>query len=543
MQSGEQGPKGLDQGGADDAKARKWTLAVVCIATFMLMLDVTAATIALKEIGISLKADFSGLQWVIDAYTLTLAAFLLTAGSLADRLGRKRVFVVGLVVFTLSSLVLGASPDIVTMNVFRAIQGVGAAVMYAVGPALIGNEFRGPERGMAFGMLGGIAGLAIAVGPLVGGFLTSGESWRWIFLINVPLGVPALVASVRFLRESKQPQNYGIDWLGTATFAVGLGLVVLAFLRSGSQGWGGPVVASLAAGVALLGLFVVIELRRGASAAFDLSLFRIPSFSGIALATLLSNAAILSAIVLQLFYMQSVLGLSAWETGLRFIPQTFTVFVVAAFTGAVLVNKVAPGTLIGGAIAFIAAGIALAVLVEPGSTWTALLPSMLATGVGMGLFNPPRAAVTIGVVPPEKAGTASGMGESFQQVGVAVGVAAFGAFFHNKVVSTFAASEAGQQLGAAAPGVAHAIVVEGTRGVLGSVPSHLASAVSRAAEVAFVAGFDEVMILCTLVGAVGAALAFLLIKRRDLHESALPTLEAPPGAPALPAVVGEQEQA
>jgi EmrB/QacA subfamily drug resistance transporter len=502
--------------------ARRWTLAIVCIATFMLMLDVTAVAIALKSVGTSLHTSFSGVQWVIDAYTLTLAALLLTSGSLADRLGRKRVFIVGLVIFTLASLVIGASPDIATMILARAVQGVGAAVMYAVGPALIGQEFQGRERGAAFGALGGVAGLAIAIGPLIGGFLTSGESWRWLFLINVPIGVFALVASVARLRESSHPQAHRIDWLGTATFAIGLGLLVFGLLRTGAEGWSQSLVfVPIAGGVGLLLAFVAIELRRGPKAMFDLSLFRTRSFTGVAVATMLSNAAVVSAIVLQLFYMQSVLGHSAWQTGLRFIPPTFTLFFVAMWTGGKLMNRVSPGTLVGLSIAFIAAGTGLAALVAPGSSWTALLPCLVVTGVGMGMFNPPRAAITIGVVEPARAGMANGMGESFQQVGVAVGIAGFGAMFHREVVSAFVGSEVGRQLGDRAEAVGHLVVVNGGDRVVSEVPAQLAGAARAAAEAAFVKGFVNVMIACAAVAAVGSVIAYALIRRSDLHASAL----------------------
>lgn len=529
-------------GGAGPTPTQRWTLMIVCVGTFMLMLDVTAVAIALKSVAVSLSAGFAGVQWVIDAYTLTLAALLLTSGSLADRLGRKRVFIVGLAIFTLASLVIGASPDIGTMIAARAVQGVGAAVMYAVGPALIGQEFQGPARGAAFGALGGVAGLAIAVGPLIGGFLTSGESWRWLFLINVPLGVFALFASVKQLRESSHPQAHPIDWLGTATFAVGLGLLVFGLLRSGVEGWSPPyILGSVAGGVVLLLVFVLIELRRGPAAMFDLSLFRIRSFSGVTVATLLSNAAVVSAIILQLFYMQSALGHSAWQTGLRFIPQTFTIFFVAMWTGTKLMARVAPGALIGLSIALIAVGTGLAALVTPGGSWTALLPCLVVTGVGMGMFNPPRAAVTIGVVEPARAGMANGMGESFQQVGVAVGIAGFGAMFHREVVSAFASSDVGRQLGDQAQAVGHLVMVNGVDGAASQVPPALAGATRTAAEAAFVHGFIEIMLACGAVAAVGSIIAYALIRRRDLHATALgpdPAAaggEAPgAGAPAMP---------
>ncbi|WP_254047626.1 MFS transporter, partial [Streptomyces aureus] len=308
-------------------RARSWTLALASVAMFMLMLDVTVVNVALQDLRTSLGADFSDLQWVIDSYTLTLAAFLLTGGSLADRLGRKRVFHAGLVLFTLSSLAAGLAQDVLALNIARGVQGIGAAVLFSVGPALIGYEYRGADRGKAFGVFGGVAGLALAFGPLVGGFLTDALSWRWIFLINVPIGVAALIVGALRLRESREPAAHGIDWPGILTFGLGLTLLVLGFLRAESSGWtSAPILGAFAGGVALLVAFVVIERARGERAMFDLSLMRTPTFTGVCLATLLSNATSLAAVFLQISYVQNVLGYSPWQTGLRFMPMMITLF-------------------------------------------------------------------------------------------------------------------------------------------------------------------------------------------------------------------------
>ncbi|MET9616849.1 MFS transporter [Kitasatospora indigofera] len=516
------GPQETSGGGAQG-----WTLALVCAAMFMLMLDVTVVNVALQDLRTSLGADFSDLQWVIDSYTLTLAAFLLTGGTLADRLGRKRVFNIGLLIFTLSSLAAGLAQDVLQLNLARGVQGVGAAVLFSVGPALIGNEFRGKDRGKAFGVFGGIAGLALAFGPLVGGFLTNSFSWRWIFLVNVPIGLAALVVGALRLRESRDPRAHGIDWPGMVTFGAALALLVLGFLRGESAGWGsGPIVGAFTGSLVLFVVFVLVERSRGEAAMLDLSLLRIPTFTGISLATLLSNATSLAAVFLQISYVQNVLGYSPWETGLRFMPMMLTLFVVAAITGGML-NSVAPGLLVGLSIAFIAAGMGLVTLVEPGSSWTALLPSMIVTGIGMGLFNPPRAAVTIGVVEPEKAGMASGMGETFQQVGVAVGIAAFGALFHHRVVDSFVGSQTGAQLGSSAAEVGRLAATQGDAGAAQAAPAALADQVSAAAEAAFVHGLTDVMVVCAVVAAVGAVIAFVFIRRRDLHESALGDAASP----------------
>lgn len=509
------------------SSARGWTLALACIAMFMLMLDVTVVNVALPDLRRSLHANFAGLQWVIDAYTLTLAAFLLTGGSLADRLGRKRIFLGGLVVFTLSSLAAGTATSVLALNLSRGVQGIGAAVLFSVGPALIGNEFRGADRGKAFGIFGAVAGLALACGPLVGGLVTDQLSWRWIFLLNVPIGVLALVAGAIWLRESSQPQRHRIDWLGMVSFGAGLTLLVLGFLRGESSGWtSAPILGAFVLGLLLLLAFVAIEKRLGHAAMFDLSLLRNRTFTGVCLATFLSNATSLAAVFLEISYLQNVLDYSPWQTGLRFMPMMLTLFVVAGATGP-LVNKVSPGVLIGASIGFIGVGIALVTLVQPGSGWTALLPSMFVTGIGMGLFNPPRAAVTIGVVPPERAGMASGMGETFQQVGVAMGIAAFGAIFHARTVHSFTSSALGGQLGSRAGELAQSVAAGGASAVAGQ-----GADIAHQARVAFVHGMTSVMVPCAIFALIGAAIAAVMIRRADLHESALAEVAANEAGPA-----------
>ncbi|WP_232247470.1 MFS transporter [Kitasatospora azatica] len=500
---------------------RWWTLGIVSIATFMLMLDLTVVNVALPDLRTSLHADFSALQWVLDAYALTLAAFLLTGGSLADRLGRKRVYTAGFALFTAASLACGAASGILALNIARGVQGVGAAVLFAVGPALIGQEFRGKDRGLAFGVFGGVSGLAIAFGPLIGGALTDGIGWRWIFLVNVPIGLLAMVLGVLRIGESRDPAAHRVDWAGLLVFSAALTLLVLAFLRGEAQGWtSGPILGMFGAAIVLLAVFVQIERSLGEAAMLDLALFRNLTFNGISAATLLANAAGMSAIFLQVSYMQNVLGYSPLATGLRFLPLTLTLFVAAAVTGSLTV-KLPPRLLVGTAIALISGGLFLVTLVQPSSGWTALLPSMLATGLGMGMFNPPRASLSIGVAEPAKAGMAAGIGETFQQVGIAIGIAGFGALFQHRVTNAFATSTAGAQLGPQAREAGQAVAAGAGNELAGRLPDPLGGAVRAAAREAFVHGLTDVLIGCGAVAALGAVAGFLLIRTRDLHESAL----------------------
>ena len=244
--------------------ARKWwTLIAVSVATFMLLLDITVVNVALPSIRDDLGASFSDLQWVVDAYALTLAALVLTAGSLADRLGRRRLFAWGLGIFSAASLLCALAPDPTFLNVARALQGIGGAVMFAVSLALMAQEFpAGRERGTAMGIYGATIGVAVAIGPLVGGALTDALGWQSIFYLNVPIGLAAIGVTYCKLRESRDPNATRVDWAGVATFSAALFLLVLALVRGNDEGWGSTLIVSLFAGsAALLAAFLAIERR------------------------------------------------------------------------------------------------------------------------------------------------------------------------------------------------------------------------------------------------------------------------------------------
>src|SRR2546421_3572456 len=259
---------------------QRWTLTAVCMATFMLLLDITVVNVALPDIRKSLNSSFTDLQWVVDAYALTLATLLLTAGSLADKLGRRRVFVVGMGIFVVASLLCGLSGTPTMLNLSRALQGVGGAAMFATALALLGVEFRGRERGAAFGAWGGTIGFAVAVGPLVGGALTDGLGWEWIFFVNVPVGILTVALATMRVPDSRNPEAGGIDWLGVLPFSGSLFLLVFGLIPANHYGWGsGVIVGALIAAALLMVAFVLFEWRQE-HAMFDLGLFRKPAFSG-----------------------------------------------------------------------------------------------------------------------------------------------------------------------------------------------------------------------------------------------------------------------
>ena len=406
---------------------QRWTLAVVSAATAMLMLDIAVVNTALSRIAEDLETGLGGLQWIIDAYTLSLAATVLTAGALADRLGRRRLFVIGLAIFTVSSLVAAFAGSIEVLNAARAVQGVGGAILFAVSIALLAHAFPGArERAQALGIYGATIAGSFAIGPFVGGVLTSGLDWEWVFLINGPIGVASLAVTLRYVEESRDPVARRIDWPGQATLAGGLFLLVLALLRGNEDGWTSTLIlAELGAAAVLLAAFVATE-RRVREPMLPLGLFRSPAFTGAQVGAFAISASFFAVFLYVTLYLQQILGLSAIEAGLVYVPGTVVMFVVSGAT-ANLSERVQPGILISGGLALVAGGMALMTLAEVDSSWTVALPGSIVAMIGTGLFNPAVIAVALGAVHGDQSGLAAGVNDTFRQAGIAVGVAALGA--------------------------------------------------------------------------------------------------------------------
>jgi EmrB/QacA subfamily drug resistance transporter len=413
--------------------ARKWwTLAAVSVGVFMLLLDVTIVNVALPDMQSSLGASLADLQWVVDAYALSLAALLLTAGSIADRLGRRAVFAAGIVVFTAGSFLCGVASDPTFLALARAAQGVGGAIMFATSLALLSNAFRGKDRGTAFGVFGAVTGVAVAVGPVLGGAITSGLSWRWIFFVNIPIGAIALAAVLLRVEESRDPHPRRPDWVGFVTFSTGLAALVFGLIRGNEEGWGSTtVVGSLTAAAVLLILFVVAERFRR-EPMFDLSLLRVPTFVGGLAAAFGISASLFAMLTYIVLWIQNVLGYSAVEAGVRFLPLTLAIFFTAGIAGR-LSAQVPTRWLIGPGFVLVGIGLLLMHGLDPGSDWTALLPGMIVAGAGAGLVNVPLASTAVAVVEPARAGMASGINATFRQAGIATGIAGLGAVFASRV--------------------------------------------------------------------------------------------------------------
>src|SRR4051794_13049036 len=408
---------------------RWWTLTAVSIATFMLLLDITVVNTALPSIREDLGASFSDLQWVVDAYVLTLAAVVLTAGSLADRIGRKPMFLAGLGIFSISSLAIALSPSIGFLIGGRAAQGVGGAIMFALSLALLAQEFKpGRERATAMGVYGATIGIAVAVGPLVGGALTDSLGWESVFYVNVPIGLAAIAMTVAKVSDSRDPNATSIDWPGVITFSTALFAAVLALVRGNGDGWGSThIVLLLAAAVVLMIAFVAIEAR-SKEPMLPLELFRNRSFTGVQIAAFSISASLFALFLYLTLYLQGFLGNSPLDAGLKYLPVTLVSFFVAAGAGGVL-TRVPARILLSVGLGLVGVGILLIGGREVGDSWTALLPGFAITGAGSGLVNVVIADVALSVVPKERSGMASGINDTFRQVGVAVGIAIWGALF------------------------------------------------------------------------------------------------------------------
>jgi EmrB/QacA subfamily drug resistance transporter len=509
-----------------------WTLITVCVGIFMLLIDITVVNVALPSIQRSLHSNFSDLQWVVNAYALTLAALLLTAGSLADLFGRKRLFAIGLIVFTASSLACGLAQSPLMLNISRAVQGVGGAIMLATSLALIAEAFRGRDRGTAFAAYGAVIGAAVAVGPLVGGALTSGLGWRWIFFVNVPIGIAGVFLTITSVAESRDPGATRIDWLGLVTFSGSLFLFVYALIQGNSVGWGsGEIIGCLAGAVALMAAFAVAELHQERPM-FDLTLLRRPAFAGASIVAFAISASIFSLFLYLTLYIQNVLQYSPFQAGLRFLPMTVVMFVVAPIAGRLTV-RVPIRAILGVGLLLVAGALVLMAGLSASSTWTHLLPGFIVGGLGIGLVNPALASTAVGVVPHNRSGMASGINNTFRQTGIATGIAGLGAIFQHEVSTrTLSALRASGQLQAVLHGthgqLASTFASGSTATLAKSLPSAPRRALVSSFHVAFAGAFNEILLIAAAIALAGAVGGMVLVRRTDFITQ--PSAAAPAAA-------------
>ncbi|MGV9555490.1 MFS transporter [Streptomyces sp. NPDC003522] len=486
---------------------RAWgPLTAVCLGTFMLLLDVTIVLVALPDMAEGLDASLSDLQWVVDGYALALAALLLGAGAAADVLGRRRVHVAGTALFAMASLLCGLASGPATLVAARAVQGVGAAAMLATTLPLLGSVYQGRQRSAALGVWGAVSGGAAAIGPVLGGLLTAGPGWRWIFFVNLPVSAVAVWLTLRMVPESKGPRGMRVDWAGTAAFAAFAGGTTYAVVRAGEDGWGASATL-VPAGAAALALvcFVLVE-RRTAHPLLDLSLLRRPAFVGAMLGAFVFNGVAFGVTPYLSIWMQTMLGMSPVRGGLALLPLTVAAMVVAVLTGRLLHGAPARAT-IGGGLLLIGAGCCAQAVLDAGSSWTSLVPGFVLVGMGTGLVSPTVAGAALAAVPAPRAGMAGGAVSTVRQLGYALGVAVFGTVLTSRTADRLPHE------------AAHTLAGGGAGALRGSYDEHTLRA-------AFASGLDAALLAAGAAGLVTGVLVLVLVRpergRDGVTESAAP---------------------
>lgn len=490
-----------------DSTQRLLILLCVSVPSFMINLDSNIVAVSLSSIAHSLNASFADIEWVISAYTLCFASFLLPAGALADRYGRKRMLVFGLCLFTVASLICGAAPNATVLNLARALQGIGAAFQLSAALASLSHAFRGAERARAFAFWGTVIGIAVALGPVVGGFITEHFGWEWAFYINIPIGVAMVVMVARSLPESRDPDAVSVDIAGSLTFSGSLFLLTLALISGNHAGWSStPVRLELSGAIVLFILFIVAE-KLQKRPMVDFSFFRRPTYLGATFAGLAFAVCLLTMLSYLPIFFQSGLGFPPQEAGLLMLPIAVPLFVVPRLVAAHLTHRLSGRTLLTAGLAIIAAGLTWVGLEVPHLHYLSLLPGLLLMGVGAGLLNGETAKVSMSAIPPERAGMASGISGTLRFSGIVIGFAVFGAILFAHIA---------EQVTAGMPAAAEVDAPTLIRAIgAGNLSGFNSPALHELALNSFSGGYQAVLYVAATLALIAACLAWLLIRVAD----------------------------
>lgn len=410
-----------------DENRKWWTLGALSFALFMIMLDNTVVNVALPSIQRDLGIGLSELEWTVNAYALTFAVLMLTGGKLADFFGRRRIFLIGLVTFTISSLACGLAATGGTLIGARTLQGIGAALMLPATLSIISATFPAHQRGMAIGIWAGVSAMALAIGPLIGGLITEHINWSWIFFVNVPIGVLGLIVGRLVIKESRDTSaEQRLDFPGLLASAIGLFALTFALIEANSYGWTDPMIIGLFVLSAVsLAAFVLLELHQR-SPMLDLSLFRSSTFAGANVVALLVTLAMFGVFFFMSIYMQNILGYSATKTGAAFLPMTILIILIAPISGKAS-DRIGSRALMTAGMLCLSASLIVFSRLGLDSTFWDILPGLVVGGFGMALVMTPMTAAALGSVPVEKSGVGSGVLNTFRQLGGALGIAVMGA--------------------------------------------------------------------------------------------------------------------
>ncbi|MGW2324976.1 MFS transporter [Streptomyces sp. NPDC001700] len=431
-------------------RRRMLVLAICCMSLLLVSLDNTVLNVALPSMRSDLNASVSGMQWTIDAYTLVLAALLMLAGSTADRIGRKRVFQTGLVIFTLGSALCSLAPNLGALVGFRMVQAIGGSMLNPVAMSIITNTFTEPrERARAIGVWGGVVGISMAAGPIVGGVLVESIGWRSIFWINLPVGLAAMALTARFVPESRAPKPRRPDPIGQLLVIAVLGCLTYAIIEAPGHGWASPLITTCAT-VAVIGLVALIRYeRRRAEPLIDVRFFHSAPFSGATVIAVSAFAALGGFLFLNTLYLQDVRGLDALHAGLWMLPMAFMCFICAPLSGRLVGHGGPRLPLLLAGVTMAASGVLFAVF-DAQSTNVLLLIGYVLFGIGFGLVNAPITNTAVSGMPRSQAGVASAVASTSRQVGQSLGVAVIGAVLAAGAAAGVAGAEPGHKASASA---------------------------------------------------------------------------------------------
>ena len=492
-------------------RRRLLVLTTISVAVFMVALDVTVVVVALPQIQRQLGLRLEDLQWVVNAYSLSFSAFLMTAGAAADLFGRRRIFVAGIALFSASSLLCGFAASGLELNVARAAQGVGAALMSSGGLALLASLFRGQDRASAFGIWGTVLGLGIAFGPLMGGVITSWFGWHWVFLANIPVGILFGSVALAVIPESRDPQATRIDVAGFVTFTAFLFLLIYALVAGNDRHWSSTILLMLGGAAALLATFVVVE-RRQVRPMMDLALFASPCFVGVCIAPVALSIGFWALLVFLPLYFTAIEGTSALGAGLALLPLTVPMLILPRFAGAWATRLPSHVFLASGLAVVAVGGLIMAATV---GHQVAFLAGMLVTGIGAGTINAEIAKVAVGVVPPERSGMASGIAGTTRQVGFGIGIALLGAVYAATTAASLipALNAMGGEVAVHAAGLSRRAAAGDLTGLLSTIPNDGVPAVAGVIRTALTRAFTALLLTAAAAAGVGAASTYLLLRR------------------------------
>ncbi len=491
-------------------------LLTASLVSSLIMLDSNIVAVSLPTIGRSIGADFTGLQWVISAYVLTYAALLMASGAYADLHGRKQAMLIGLVIFAAASLGVGLSTSTLMMELSRAAQGIGGAFLLTASLAIIAHDFQGEARSKAIAFWGSSLGIALAIGPILGGAITAFVGWRWVFLINLPLSAILIAATLKVVVESKDPEAKGLDFGGVLTFSLGLAVLIWALIDGNDAGWSSPgILARLGAAAALFVAFVLVE-RRQSHPMVDLKLFQRRTFVGAVVAMIGYGASAQVMIFFLPQYLQNAYGFAPFAAGLAMIPFAAPMVAAPRIT-AVLARRYSGRALLAAGLVLTTIGnLTFWRVAQVHFPYPVFALCMLVAGCGAGLLNGQTVKVLSGAVPADRAGMASGLASTTRFIGILVAVAGLGAILSDSVRTHFTQAAVALGLSPAAADAASKRVTAGDlAGLLSAVPEGVRESMRHAGLMAFSQGFSIAALIAAAVAAVAAALTFTFIRDED----------------------------